>query len=182
MKHTFEQVPPEYQESPLFLTRDMIDEECENLRIRIFDCAYMERFADHSCKLIDRIESEIQDAHDANDETYGDEVTTDELLDALKVETGEEWEVSTICGSSQGEWRRVLHRAAIREYIRGAFSIEYWNEGSEWTDEDGCGYYVTAWNDDGIRRELAEYVGCDPEDVVLMEFDGWDRSPRYREV
>lgn len=181
MKHTFTQVPPEEQ-LPYLYYGTALDDECERMDMRIFDCGYLERFKDHSCTLVDRIEGELRDKLDESDDTYGDDVTTDMLLEALEVETGEPWEESIIRGSSQGEWRRVLHRVALREFVRGVFSVMYWNEGSEWTDEDGCGYYSCEWGADAIKRDLADCAGVDPADVVLREFTGWSRSAEYREL
>lgn len=83
----------------------------------------------------------------------------------------------------------------MEEWSREAlevFETEYFNTGSEWIihDEDGepespeevTGYsvYCVGWNDEQIKRELADAAGeSDPAAVVLFKFTGWSRCPEY---
>ena len=32
------------------------------------------------------------------------------------------------------------------------------------------------------RQEIAAAVGCNPSDVILYAFDGYERTPKYKEV
>lgn len=77
-----------------------------------------------------------------------------------------------------------------------AFEIEYFNMGSEWIIDDGefnpdtdsplniNGYsvYVTAQDEEGIRKELAAVEGCSPADLVLYVFEGYIHIPKYKAV
>lgn len=66
------------------------------------------------------------------------------------------------------------------------FEAEYFNTGEEWRviDEAGeeCYYYTHEWNDIYKTRELAENIGCSVQDLTLYAFDGWERTPKYKEV
>lgn len=77
-----------------------------------------------------------------------------------------------------------------------AFEIEYFNMGSEWIIDDGefnpdtdsplniNGYsvYITAQDEEGIRKELVAVEGCSPSDLVLYVFEGYTRIPQYKAV
>ena len=42
--------------------------------------------------------------------------------------------------------------------------------------------YVTAQNEEDIRKELAAVEGCSPADLVLYVFEGYTRIPQYKAV
>ena len=59
---------------------------------------------------------------------------------------------------------------------------QYFNTGEEWIvsekplDEDtspedieGMSCYTIGWNDEQTRQELADVVGCNPEDIVMYK-------------
>ena len=47
-------------------------------------------------------------------------------------------------------------------------------------NEDGFSVYCTEWSDDGIREEIAgACYNVNPEDVVLLVFDGYTQTPKY---
>lgn len=110
------------------------------------------------------------------------------ILRALHLMTGKRYEKCTIRGFCQGEWQDVYFPLA--DYNRNdidILEIEYFNLGSEWnitTEEDPDGYYKYCYKygADAIRAEIASAEGTTPENVVLLEFDGWSRAPKYREV
>ena len=55
----------------------------------------------------------------------------------------------------------------------------------EWKiDDNGDTYtvYTHSWRDDEKRQEFADAVGCDPSDVILYAFDGYEYTPKYKEV
>lgn len=119
------------------------------------------------------------------------------ILTALELLTGHKWESGTIRGCCQSDWQDIYYRVDKwnREALN-AFEIEYFNTGTEWIVDDGefdpendsplningCSTYCTEWNEDGIKREIADAFGGSPEDVVLYAFEGWSRTPNYREV
>lgn len=117
------------------------------------------------------------------------------LCRVLSIVTGKEWDYKTIRGSSQSDWNEVYY--PVKEWSKMAldvFEIEYFNEGTEWIvhegtntpkspeDIEGYSIYCTSWNDEGIKKEIAESEGESPENVVLYVFDGYIRTPRYKEV
>jgi hypothetical protein len=108
------------------------------------------------------------------------------ILRALHLVTGERYDVRTIRGCCQSDWQTIYY--PVEEYTRDALDIleaDYFNTGTEWiVDVDGCdvGVYTYSWNNDGTREEIADAVGVDPADVVLLEFTGWNRTAAYTEV
>ena len=70
------------------------------------------------------------------------------------------------------------------EYRR-EIETEYFNTGDEWKiDDNGDTFtvYTHSWRDDEKRQEIADAVGCDPSDVILYAFDGYEYTPKYKEV
>jgi hypothetical protein len=107
------------------------------------------------------------------------------LCDVLELVTGREWEAATIRGCCQGDWQEIIYPAEYGRDWLETFETEYFNTGTEWiVDPDGDGYsiYCTGWNNDLIRAEIADAHGCDPGDVVLLEFTGWSRTAEYEEA
>lgn len=115
------------------------------------------------------------------------------LVDVLSIVTGEEWAYKQIHGCCQGEWNNVYYPIQYwtKESLE-AFETMYFNTGSEWIvhegdiepasleEIDGCSYYCVAWNDEGIKRELAEAVGVEtPEDIILYKYTGSISIPTY---
>lgn len=116
------------------------------------------------------------------------------ILRILEIVRGEEYDSATIRGCCQGDWQEIIYPARYgREWLE-AFEAEYFNTGTEWEIDDGdsapedpgeiSGYsvYCTSWNDDGQRQEIADAIGCDPSDVIMYAFDGYDYTPVYKEV
>lgn len=113
----------------------------------------------------------------------------DILCRALKLITGTEYAAGTIRGRCQGDWQEIIYPSEYgREWLE-AFETEYFNTGSEWQinenspdNDDNYYFYAHGWNNDLIRAEIAAAAGCNPGDVILYEFAGWDRVACYREV
>lgn len=113
----------------------------------------------------------------------------DILCAALEIVTGRKYENATIRGCCQGEWQDIIYPAEYGAEWLDYFETEYFNTGAEWrineNDPDGDeNYYMYthAWNNDGIRAEIAAAVGSAPEDVILQVFDGWTKTAKYQEV
>lgn len=114
------------------------------------------------------------------------------LVDVLSIVTGEEWDYKEIHGYCQGEWNTVYYPVKwwTKESLE-AFETMYFNTGSEWIihegdteptspeEIDGCAYYCVSWNDEGIKKELAEAAGGKAEDVVLYKYAGSKSVPIY---
>lgn len=114
------------------------------------------------------------------------------LVDVLSIVTGEEWDYRNIHGCCQSEWNTVYYPVKYwtKESL-DAFETMYFNTGSEWIvhegdteptspeEIDGCAYYCVSWNDEGIKKELAEAAGGKAEDVVLYKYAGSVSMPVY---
>ena len=105
------------------------------------------------------------------------------FLDVLRLLNGKEYAHSTLWGSCQGDWQNIIYPAEYgAEWLR-AFEVEYFNLGTEWTvkedDETEFSIYCTT---DDPRAEIADATGADPNDVILYSFDGWERTPKYKDV
>lgn len=117
------------------------------------------------------------------------------ICKVLKIVTGEEWNSKTIRGCSQYEWNNIIYpkKKYSRADIRN-FETLYFNMGSEWiihdedsepkTPDDISGYcvYCVGWDGEGVRKELADYIGCDTSDIVMYAHDGYTRTSKYKEV
>ena len=114
-------------------------------------------------------------------------------LHALRLITGKEWKTGYIHGCCQGDYEDIIY--SVNEWDKESievFETEYFNTGSEWmihdeeeapeTAEDISGYvcYCTAWDDEGIRRQLADITGDDPENIIMYAWDGYNTSNNYR--
>lgn len=106
------------------------------------------------------------------------------FLDALRLITRKEYKSAVLRGSCQGDWQRIIYPAEYSaEWLR-AFEVEYFDLGTEWKvqegdDDPGFTMYCTT---DDPRAEIAETVNATPGDVILYEFDGWIRTPKYKAV
>lgn len=116
----------------------------------------------------------------------------DILVDVLSIVTGEKWDYKQICGSCQGEWNNVYYPVEkwTKEQL-DIFETMYFNTGSEWIihegdteptipeEIDGCACYCVSWNDEGIKKEIADIAGGNVEDVVLYKYAGSVSVPVY---
>lgn len=195
MKIKAYQVAPEHQESPLCL----FDEVLEGMEIygnrdyirrtsakfdEVLECLECGDFSDFEFTgyKAERMEELCN--------KYGTRGADDEgiLAEALSIVTGQKWEYKQISGCCQSDWNYIYYRpeewtAKELEY----FEIEYFNTGNEWRIEDEEGddmgnVYTHEWNDDEKKREIAENIGVDPDEVTLYLFDGWIKTAKYKEA
>lgn len=111
------------------------------------------------------------------------------VCSALHLMTGKEYEAHTIRGCCQGDWQKGYFPADWTRDDISRFESEYFNTGSEWLihegdtppagpdDIEGYSLYCTAWNDDGIKQEIADAAGGSPDDVVLYPFEQFQQVP-----
>ena len=197
MKIKAYQVAPEYQESPLYL----FDEWMEGLEIygnkdykrhtsvtfdEVLECLEYGDFSDFESKLTGCDAARIDDLCDE----YGTRKANDQriIAEALSIVTGKKWEYKQISGSCQSEWNYIYYRPdEWPEKMLEYFEVEYFNTGDEWhiegeEGEDFGSVYTHEWNDDEQRREIAENIGVNPDEVTLYLFDGWTKTAKYKEV
>lgn len=110
-------------------------------------------------------------------------------LIALDLITGGNWKLKTLHGCCQGDWQECYYDS----FQYGTTDIDlleiaYFNLGTEWIvhDEDSTpqhpddirGYSCYVYGSD-YRKELAEIVGCDPDDLVIYKYAGEVRKAVY---
>lgn len=108
---------------------------------------------------------------------------------ALQLITGKKWREACIKGCCQREWQYLYVSEDITDKDIEYIGMCYFNTGEEWLvyenkeefDNDDYAYslYIDGWN---VKSNLAERIGCNEEDIVCLEFDGWSRSPKYKEI
>lgn len=195
MKIKAYQVAPEYQEAPLWLFDEMPEgvEICGNKDYKrhtsatfdeVLECLEYGDFSDFEFTgyKAERMEELCN--------KYGTRGADDEgiIAEALSIVTGQKWKYKQISGCCQSDWNYIYYRpeewtAKALEY----FEIEYFNTGNEWRIEDEEGddmgrVYTHEWNDDERKREIAENIGVDPDEVTLYLFDGWTKTAKYKEA
>lgn len=194
MKYEAYQVAPEYQESPFY----MFDEMLEGLEI-YGNKDYKQHTSDIFDNVLKALENEDFDYINTKGKDtarlkelvkkYYTQGANDEAIiaEAFSIVTGQKWKYKCVRGCCQSEWNYIYYRpeewtAKALEY----FEIEYFNTGEEWRviDENGeeCHYYTHEWNDIYKTRELAKNIGCNVSDLTLYAFDGWTKTPKYKEV
>ena len=195
MKIKAYQVAPEYQEAPLWVFDEMPEgvEICGNKNYirhtsatfdEVLECLEYGDFSDFEFTgyKAERLEELCN--------KYGTRGADDEgiIAEALSIVTGQKWEYKQISGCCKSDWNYIYYRP--EEWTEKAleyFEIEYFNTGKEWRLEDEEGddmgsVYTHEWNDDEKKREIAENIGVDSDEVTLYLFDGWIKTAKYKEV
>ena len=108
------------------------------------------------------------------------------FCDSLRLITGKEYKTAIIRGSVQSEWQYIIYPAEYsREWLDG-FEREYFNTGTEWEvsedPDDRDDTFIIYCVTDDPRAEIAKTCNTTPDNVILFEFDGWNRAPKYKEV
>lgn len=122
-------------------------------------------------------------AIEANDEAKPDEP----FPKILTCMTGREYKEVRINGSRQSKWARLFCPTDWSDDDIRRFEAEYFNTGSEWMvapaddTDDTVSVYATAYDDDGLKAEIAGYLDdARPDDIGLRVFTGYQRIPQYR--
>lgn len=123
---------------------------------------------------------------------------------ALEAMTGKKHDYTQISGCCQRDWQYIYYPSD--EYDTNALDAleaEYFNEGTEWmvfeepveieesekenaveiAEDENClsfSIYCTSWNEEGQRKEIADEIGCKPDEVLLFSFDHYVKQPIYR--
>lgn len=108
---------------------------------------------------------------------------------------GKKYKYRELHGSCQGDWQGLYYPAddwsdeAIKE-----LEIEYFNTGSEWIVSGnesgktmdaslyGDHFYLHECLDDKMREELSKQTGIPANKFVMLAFDGYTQTPKYREI
>lgn len=109
---------------------------------------------------------------------------------ALFLMTGKKWKSVSIRGCCQGDWQEgYINSEKISDNALDYIEACYFNTGEEYkiyeSKEDfdakeNC-FHIYVVNKTGDQsKAVADYFGCKPEEIALYEFDGWERSPKYK--
>jgi hypothetical protein len=159
MKIYAKQVPPEYQESPLFMedwpenvfvfgNKWLTDRagRLEDIKQALDDICDVCNGWSHYSKLADVIPARDDGREYTRDErltlarlaqnyaeySYNSDDENAILCDVLELITGHKYETTTIRGCCQGDWQEIIYPAEYgREWLRD-FETEYFNTGAEW--------------------------------------------------
>ena len=123
----------------------------------------------------------------------------DTICQAIELVTGKPFNWEQIIGCSQGDWQYVYYPTKeVSETAIRQLQSEYFNTGEEWivhdspVDEEdwddgilppehieGYSVYSHEYGDENVRKLIASCEGCDPSEVVLYSFEGYDMVPKY---
>lgn len=174
IKYIAKQIDPEFQRNNLFwgssFEDDYYNENC-------FICGNSRYFCNIN---LDRFKL-------PTDELEG--LTREEIIAKLKQETGKEWECVEIRGCSQSEWNVLyyvkdsLNQSDI-DYVESC----YFNTGMEFRLEEVDNkdeiftIYIPLCMDGEIKELISNYSGYDEEEIEVLLFDGYHRTPKYKKL
>lgn len=105
---------------------------------------------------------------------------------ALKLITGKNWYEISLRGCSQNEWQEGYATYELSDKDIEYVEMCYFNTGSEYivyeskedfnNEENGCSYYVSSYNS---KHELEDRLQAK---VKVFEFDGYIKTPKYKEI
>ena len=112
-----------------------------------------------------------------------------DYLEALELITGKKWRQVCIKGCCQNEWQYLYVSEEITQEDIDYIEMCYFNNGSEWRifeskkdmNNGDCAYsvYVDSYN---VKENLAKRIGCKEEQLVIYEFDSWERTANYKQI
>ena len=113
----------------------------------------------------------------------GWDFTESVICKGLTLLTKKEYYHKQISGCVQSDWQILYY--PIEEWDNNCIAMleaQYFNTGEEWfvsdepLDEDtnpedieGINCYTIGWNDEQTRQELADAVGCKPEEIIMYK-------------
>ena len=116
---------------------------------------------------------------------YANPHDTSDIAEFLTITTGEEWEVKSFAGYSQGDYCEVVY--CVNHYTPERINEigELWlGCGTEFCIEGCYGYFVPEsirWREgETLRKYLADSYGCEPEELEIYLYDGEHIVTDYR--
>ena len=116
----------------------------------------------------------------------------DKLVEVLSIVTGVTYDWTTIRGCCQGDWNYCVFPAKENP---NRFEVEYFNLGTEWMvceteneeelnpDEvNDWSMYCYNWDEEEMRKEIADAAGCKPDQVTMYKWAGYIKSSKYEKV
>ena len=112
---------------------------------------------------------------------------TDSIAEFLTITTGEEWEVKSFTGYSQGDYCEVVYCINHHTPERITEVGKFWlGCGTEFCIDGWYGYYVIdelRWEGgEKLRQYLADCYGCKPDELGIYLYDGEHIVTDYRKM
>ena len=110
---------------------------------------------------------------------------TDSIAEFLTITTGEEWEVKSFTGYSQGDYCEVVYCVSRHTPERITEVGKFWlGCGTEFCIDGWYGYYVIdelRWEGgEKLRQYLADCYGCKPDELEIYLYDGEHTVTDYK--
>ncbi len=108
------------------------------------------------------------------------------IIKALNLLTGGNWEFTKIRGYCQSDWQGVYYDSSkwSKDDIK-ALEIDYFNLGTGYdcypADDPEDTTYIYVYYDDA-KKEISDCYGVKPDEVVIYQFDGYTKTPKYKLV
>jgi hypothetical protein len=114
-----------------------------------------------------------------------DPYDTDDIAEFLTITTGEEWEVKSFTGYSQGDYCEVVYCVSRHTPERITEVGKFWlGCGTEFCIDGWYGYYVIdelRWEEgEKLRQYLADCYGCKPDELEIYLYDGEHTVTDYK--
>lgn len=113
----------------------------------------------------------------------------EDYLQSLELITGKKWRQVCIKGCCQRDWQYLYVSEEITQEDIDYIEMCYFNTGSEWhifeskkdmkNGDCTCSVYVDSFN---VKQNLAKKLGCKEEQLVVYEFDSWERTANYKQI
>ena len=112
---------------------------------------------------------------------------TDSIAEFLTITTGEEWEVKSFTGYSQGDYCEVVYCVSRHTPEHITEIGKFWlGCGAEFCIDGWYGYYVIdelRWEEgEKLRQYLADCYGCKPDELEIYLYDGEHIVTDYRKM
>lgn len=110
----------------------------------------------------------------------------------LSIIKGKKYEIRPIRGSSQGDYADLYVEEDLAREVSNDIEAIYFGTGTEIVIDDsekeivdpkdisGYAIYTSKYNEDDLKEEVADYVGCNVEDVVLWLHNGYTKVSKYK--
>lgn len=110
------------------------------------------------------------------------ELTDKVKVNILSVSTGLEYSCKQIQGHCQSDWNTCYYPLEHTD-IRIVES-DYFNTGTEWIVDEGdvINFHIYVFENQDIRKTIAEATETATENVTLLAFDGYTQIAKYKEM
>lgn len=126
---------------------------------------------------------------------WTDERFTECITKIIYIIDGRKLELDTIRGGIQGDWQSIIYDPEMVDIQE--IEAYYFNTGTEWEvgyveyeDDETIDFetveldfgtqYTTEWSCDEIKKQFDDCYNIYEEDVIMLGFDGYVKTPKYK--